>query len=110
MSKKISRGLTFLALAILSLGAIFFIPSLLSGGRVVQASAEENFQNSEDIPLWTEKELTDAVIEDAVHFGLDCKVIDTADDLAMFSYQVNSGVDEYVNANIYLASDIDLSA
>lgn len=110
MSKKISRGLTFLALAILSLGAIFFIPSLLSGGRAVQASAEENFQNGEDIPLWTEKELTDAVIEDAVHFGLDCKVIDTADDLAMFSYQVNSGVDEYVNANIYLASDIDLSA
>lgn len=110
MSKKISRGLTFLALAILSLGAIFFIPSLLSGGRAVQASAEENFQNSEDIPLWTEKELTDAVIEDAVHFGLDCKVIDTADDLAMFSYQVNSGVDEYVNANIYLASDINLSA
>ena len=110
MSKKISRGLTFLALAILSLGAIFFIPSLLSGGRAVQASAEENFQNSEDIPLWTEKELTDAAIEDAVHFGLDCKVIDTADDLAMFSYQVNSGVDEYVNANIYLASDIDLSA
>ncbi len=110
MSKKISRGLTFLALAILSLGAIFFIPSLLSGGRAVQASAEENFQNSEDIPLWTEKELTDAVIENAVHFGLDCKVIDTADDLAMFSYQVNSGVDEYVNANIYLASDIDLSA
>lgn len=110
MSKKISRGLTFLALAILSLGAIFFIPSLLSGGRAVQASAEENFQNGEDIPLWTEKELTDAVIEDAVHFGLDCKVIDTADDLAMFSYQVNSGVDEYVNANIYLASDINLSA
>ena len=110
MSKKISRGLTFLALAILSLGAIFFIPSLLSGGRAVQASAEENFQNSEDIPLWTEKELTDAVIEDAVHFGLDCKVIDTADDLAMFSYQVNSGVYKYVNANIYLASDIDLSA
>lgn len=110
MSKKISRGLTFLALAILSLGAIFFIPSLLSGGRAVQASAEENFQNSEDIPLWTEKELTEAVIENAVHFGLDCKVIDTADDLAMFSYQVNSGVDEYVNANIYLASDIDLSA
>ncbi len=110
MSKKISRGLTFLALAILSLGAIFFIPSLLSGGRAVQASAEENFQNGEDIPLWTEKELTDAAIEDAVHFGLDCKVIDTADDLAMFSYQVNSGVDEYVNANIYLASDINLSA
>lgn len=110
MSKKISRGLTFLALAILSLGAIFFIPSLLSGGRAVQASAEENFQNGEDIPLWTEKELTDAAIEDAVHFGLDCKVIDTADDLAMFSYQVNSGVDEYVNANIYLADDIDLSA
>lgn len=110
MSKKISRGLTFLALAILSLGAIFFIPSLLSGGRAVQASAEENFQNSEDIPLWTEKELADAAIEDAVHFGLDCKVIDTADDLAMFSYQVNSGVDEYVNANIYLASDINLSA
>lgn len=110
MSKKISRGLTFLALAILSLGAIFFIPSLLSGGRAVQASAEENFQNSEDIPLWTEKELTDAVIEDAVHFGLDCKVIDTADDLAMFSYKVNSGVDKYVNANIYLADDIDLSA
>lgn len=110
MSKKISRGLTFLALAILSLGAIFFIPSLLSGGRAVQASAEENFQNGEDIPLWTEKELTDAAIEDAVHFGLDCKVIDTADDLAMFSYQVNSGVAEYVNANIYLASDIDLSA
>ncbi len=110
MSKKISRGLTFLALAILSLGAIFFIPSLLSGGRAVQASAEENFQNGEDIPLWTEKELADAAIEDAVHFGLDCKVIDTADDLAMFSYQVNSGVDKYVNANIYLASDIDLSA
>lgn len=37
-------------------------------------------------------------------------MIDTADDLAMFSYQVNSGVGEYVNANIYLASDIDLSA
>ena len=110
MSKKISRGLTFLALAILSLGAIFFIPSLLSGGRAVQASAEENFQNGEDIPLWTEKELTDAAIEDAVHFGLDCKVIDTADDLAMFSYQVNSGVAKYVNANIYLASDINLSA
>ena len=110
MSKKISRGLTFLALAILSLGAIFFIPSLLSGGRAVQASAEENFQNGEDIPLWTEKELTDAAIEDAVHFGLDCKVIDTADDLAYFSYQVGQAVAEYVNANIYLASDINLSA
>ena len=108
MSKKISRGLTFLALAILSLGAIFFIPSLLSGGRAVQASAEEKFESTEEKPLWVEKELNEANIEDATYFGLECKVIDTADDLAYFSYQVGQAVAEYVNANIYLADDINL--
>lgn len=110
MSKKISRGLTFLALAILSLGAIFFVPSLFSGTRAVQASAEEKFESTDEKPLWVEKELNEAKIEDATYFGLDCKVIDSADDLAYFSYQVGQAVDEYVNANIYLADDIDLSA
>ncbi len=110
MSKKISRGLTFLALAILSLGAILFVPSLFSGTRAVQASAEEKFESTEEKPLWVEKELNEAKIEDATYFGLDCKVIDSADDLAYFSYQVGHAVDKYVTANIYLADDIDLSA
>ena len=110
MSKKISRGLTFLALAILSLGAILFVPSLFSGTRAVQASAEEKFESTEEKPLWVEKELNEAKIEDATYFGLDCKVIDSADDLAYFSYRVGHAVAEYVTANIYLADDIDLSA
>lgn len=110
MSKKISRGLTFLALAILSLGAILFVPSLFSGTRAVQASAEEKFESTEEKPLWVEKELNEAKIEDATYFGLECKVIDSADDLAYFSYQVGHAVDKYVTANIYLADDIDLSA
>lgn len=110
MSKKITKGLTILALAILSLGAIFLMPSLLSWGRSPQVSAEDKIQNSDNAIVWTEIELNDANIVTATHYGLSCMEIDTAEDLALFSYEVNRGTADYVNANVYLAGDIDLSA
>ena len=101
MFRKLSKGLSFLALVILSLGAVFFMPSFFK-----QTKANESENNLEMSTV----DFSAADVETSIefHHGIECMVIDSAEDLARVSFGVLQGDPIYVDGNFYLNADINL--
>ena len=100
MVKKISKTLSFLALIILSLGAIFFVPSFFK-----QTKTSANEKELEVIDF-----ASSSIETDVYHFGKQCMILDSAEDLARVSYEVSQGNQDFVNGYFYLNADINLQS
>ena len=101
MFRKLSKGLSFLALVILSLGAVFFMPSFF---KQTKANESENNLEIGNIDFSASEMETNK----EVHFGVECMVINNASDLAAVSFEVLQGNTTYTNGNFYLNADINL--
>ena len=110
MSLKSLKKISFVALIILSLGAVFLLTSIFN--LSAKAGGDENLleQSSQESGSWVDNVLNAASITEEAHYGVNCMVIDSAEDLAMVAYMVGRGSDtNYINGNFYLAQDIDLA-
>ena len=110
MSLKSLKKISFIALVILSLGAVFLFASIFNASTNASGveSGSEQLSN-EKTGTWVENSLYASDITKEEHYGVECMVIDTADDLGMVAYMVGQGADtDFINGNFYLAADIDL--
>lgn len=111
MSLKSLKKISLLALIILSLGAVFLLTSIFN--LSAKAGGGENMleQGSQESGSWVDNVLNAADISEEMHYGVNCMVIDSADDLARVAYELGrqNPDSDYVNGNFYLAADIDLA-
>ncbi len=125
MLKKVCQNFCILSILILVLGIAFVVSTKNKEVYADQTelTLQENVLNdsilnqsdnqSVNSSIWVNETATKDIstddIVDANIYGQNVKIIRSAEGLASVAYNVNSGIEEYINGTFILANDIDLS-